>query len=114
MFSIHVIGSCTTFKMASQTPFKGSIQAANGSKKTYNHAMKNAIGQPIKKKMRNQRIAQRSPGQRPPFPLPSPRPSPAPILGQFDSTLEKKEKIDVIKHAERYDRMINNSYGHIY
>lgn len=75
MFSAHVSGSWSTFKMASHTPFMGSIQAENGIRSTYSQAIKNATGQARNHRIRNHRIAHRMPGHRsPPFPLPSPCP----------------------------------------
>jgi len=81
IFSAQVNGKFTTFSNASQTPFKGSIQAEKGSRNMYHHATKNAIGQPRNHRMRNQRIPHNIPGHKPPLPFPSPVPSPVPISG---------------------------------
>lgn len=63
IFSTQVIGNCTTLRIASQTPFNGSMQTLNGNRKMYNQAMKKAIGQARKKNIRNHKIAHRIPGQ---------------------------------------------------
>ncbi|KAH3768547.1 hypothetical protein DPMN_169762 [Dreissena polymorpha] len=72
MFSAQVSGSWTTFSSASQTPFRGPIQAEKGSRKMYHQATKNAIGQPRNIRMRNHRIPHSKPGHSPPRPFPYP------------------------------------------
>ena len=72
MFSVQVYGSLTTLRMASQTSFSGSMQAAKGSNSTYSHAIRKPMGQASRIRVKNQMIAHRSPGHRLPAPLPDP------------------------------------------
>jgi len=72
MFSAHVKGSCTTLRMASHTPFSGSMQTLKGSSSTYSQAMKKPTGQPRNMRMMNHSTPHSSPGHRPPDPDPDP------------------------------------------
>lgn len=112
MFSAHVSGSWSTFKMASHTPFMGSIQAENGIRSTYSQAIKNATGQAKNHRIRNHRMAHRMPGHSPPpFPLPSPCPIKAACYVELCGDLEKKKISMLLELFCIIPRVLHDSFN---